>query len=713
MNKQFVPFLPPWAETGLQPAFYDVESGTVLQQVSRMYAKVNQLIRNFNDLSKETKDTVEEYIAKFIELKDFVDDYFDNLDVQEEINNKLDEMLEDGSLQDLVNEYLETLTKSVDYIFPKNWDGNSGDANLIIGYGKNILIDTYRASLKSDLYQMLSDNGVTHIDYLILTHYHDDHIGNAVNLINDGYVDSYSYVFIPPDCQQIIDSPELTATKNAIIVALQSHNVPYSIPAEESVLSIDDEFSIEFYNTDSAVLSAYSNYNDCSTMCLVKHLDKLSFYTGDCLGSSLNRAYNNGFVNKHIDLYKIQHHGIGQDLMFFDGLNALRPTYAYQPSFIKDFVRDIYSNNITTAFLKGIGTHIYSSHLNRDYIKFQSFNNTFSVLQGKETPQGANNNYVTGNMEVLYVDASTTGTYQDGTQAYPFLDLPQAIGSAIKKNIGRVHIILDEGQYCVSDTSETAWNTLNKAYGLYLLIDKKADALTENVVINNDFILRDCDVEIKDVTLKNNAYVQYNFEVTNCNIKLTNCVLDGSGFTDDVPNGIYETDSHIVLDGCTASGYNLLITGHGGNHVIKNCTFSDITTVDYQRGGLSLANSNTYSTVTNHYQISEGGIRLPKWIKLYGDTSVTSGTIALSEACNHFNKLLVISGAVGAGTVFGDEVYSFYPDTIGKNSKINVKTVDGGYELLTSADGLSVTLTNTGGGTAPIRRIYGCREYLD
>ena len=107
MNKLFVPFLPPWAETGLQPAFYDLESGTVLQQVSRMYAKVNQLIRNFNDLSKETKDTVEEYIAKFIELKDFVDDYFDNLDVQEEVNNKIDAMAEDGTLAELLNSYVD------------------------------------------------------------------------------------------------------------------------------------------------------------------------------------------------------------------------------------------------------------------------------------------------------------------------------------------------------------------------------------------------------------------------------------------------------------------------------------------------------------------------------------------------------------------------------------------------------------------------------
>lgn len=118
MNKIFAPFLPPWAETGLQPAFYDVESGTVLQQTARMYNKVNQLTRLFNEFSeatseevnafeREVNDTVAEYIEKFTELKDFVDDYFDNLDVQEEINNKLDAMAESGELQEMIEAYLQ------------------------------------------------------------------------------------------------------------------------------------------------------------------------------------------------------------------------------------------------------------------------------------------------------------------------------------------------------------------------------------------------------------------------------------------------------------------------------------------------------------------------------------------------------------------------------------------------------------------------------
>ena len=108
MENIFVEFLPPWVETGLQPAFYDKESGTVLQQTARMYARVNMLIRMFNKLSKQTKETVEDYIAKFNELYNYVHDYFDNLDVQEEINNKLDAMVEDGTLQEIITTYIQS-----------------------------------------------------------------------------------------------------------------------------------------------------------------------------------------------------------------------------------------------------------------------------------------------------------------------------------------------------------------------------------------------------------------------------------------------------------------------------------------------------------------------------------------------------------------------------------------------------------------------------
>ncbi len=119
MQNIFIELLPPWVETGLQPAFYDKESGTVLQQVSRMWAKMIQLGQAFNTFSEDTatfvnefvddtNKTINDYIDKFNDLHDYVEDYFDNLDVQEEINNKLDEMAGDGTLQELIASYLQS-----------------------------------------------------------------------------------------------------------------------------------------------------------------------------------------------------------------------------------------------------------------------------------------------------------------------------------------------------------------------------------------------------------------------------------------------------------------------------------------------------------------------------------------------------------------------------------------------------------------------------
>ena len=52
-------------------------------------------------------EAVTELQEKYIELKDYVDNYFDNLDVQTEIDNKLDDMAESGELAEIIAAYLE------------------------------------------------------------------------------------------------------------------------------------------------------------------------------------------------------------------------------------------------------------------------------------------------------------------------------------------------------------------------------------------------------------------------------------------------------------------------------------------------------------------------------------------------------------------------------------------------------------------------------
>ena len=55
----------------------------------------------------------------YVELKDYVDNYFTNLDVQEEINNKLDELVENGTLTNLINNNFENNYKLDNIILNK------------------------------------------------------------------------------------------------------------------------------------------------------------------------------------------------------------------------------------------------------------------------------------------------------------------------------------------------------------------------------------------------------------------------------------------------------------------------------------------------------------------------------------------------------------------------------------------------------------------
>ena len=67
---------------------------------------VNYLANNVIPAVNTNSEAVKELQDKYIELKNYVDNYFENLDVQEEVNNKLDEMADNGQLTDIIAQYL-------------------------------------------------------------------------------------------------------------------------------------------------------------------------------------------------------------------------------------------------------------------------------------------------------------------------------------------------------------------------------------------------------------------------------------------------------------------------------------------------------------------------------------------------------------------------------------------------------------------------------
>ena len=79
----------------------DFDQLTAYGLFCRLADKMNEVVANNNNLN----DDMLLYIQKFNQLKAFVEDYFENLDVQDEIDNKLDEMAENGTLAEIIEDY--------------------------------------------------------------------------------------------------------------------------------------------------------------------------------------------------------------------------------------------------------------------------------------------------------------------------------------------------------------------------------------------------------------------------------------------------------------------------------------------------------------------------------------------------------------------------------------------------------------------------------
>lgn len=84
------------------PSVYD-NTLTYYEELTKLIAYLEQMV--VPQVNKNTAD-IAAYADGLKELKDYVDHYFDNLDVQEEINNKLDDMAEGGQLATIIAQFL-------------------------------------------------------------------------------------------------------------------------------------------------------------------------------------------------------------------------------------------------------------------------------------------------------------------------------------------------------------------------------------------------------------------------------------------------------------------------------------------------------------------------------------------------------------------------------------------------------------------------------
>ena len=80
----------------------DFDALTEWQLFCKLGKEMNKIINSENTLGTQ----METITNAFIELQNYVNNYFENLDVQDEINNKLNEMAENGTLENIISNFL-------------------------------------------------------------------------------------------------------------------------------------------------------------------------------------------------------------------------------------------------------------------------------------------------------------------------------------------------------------------------------------------------------------------------------------------------------------------------------------------------------------------------------------------------------------------------------------------------------------------------------
>ena len=173
------------------------------------------------------------------------------------------------------------------------FDVGEGDSYLIKypNNKANILIDTgfneYR--MKNEIISYLKSIGIRKLDYLIITHGDEDHMGEAITLVNNFKVDKV-----------IFNIGEYQTLEKELIKVLDKKNIKYYNNLKQ--LNID-KYKLYFLNT-----KIYDNENDNSNVIYFSYKNFKFLFMGD---ASVKREMD--ILDKYnlinIDLLKVGHHG--------------------------------------------------------------------------------------------------------------------------------------------------------------------------------------------------------------------------------------------------------------------------------------------------------------------------------------------------------------------------------------------------------------------
>ena len=253
---------------------------------------------------------------------------------------------------------------SDDYI--KIIDVGQGDSILIHSNGCTSLFDTGPVDTSNDICLDLEKQGIKHIDAMLITHLHMDHVGGLVKII-----ESYSIGnLIIPD---LLNNAEgLPAAKNAKQAVVNSNGGVYTAIGGMN-LNIG-----EFEITVLAYYNSLSDENNRSIIAMAE-IDDIKFLLMGDAEKEAENAMLDDRINIDCDVLKVAHHGSNTSSQN-DFIRKASPKYAV----ISVGEDNTYSHphKDTTETLKKNGVTVYRTDRDGD-VTFYIENGIMTVATEK------------------------------------------------------------------------------------------------------------------------------------------------------------------------------------------------------------------------------------------------------------------------------------------------------------------------------------------
>ncbi|WP_252247829.1 ComEC/Rec2 family competence protein [Clostridium sp. ZS6] len=189
-------------------------------------------------------------------------------------------------------------------------DVGQGDSELIQIGDKNILIDAGCNDSKALNY--LKSSGINKLDYIIVTHPHEDHIGGMATIINTFDIGEFY-------------APKVTHTTRTfenMVKALQNKGVKIIAPKVGDTLTIGNA-TMQFLAPNS---DKYEELNNYSIVTRLKYGNKAFIFTGDAESLSEGEILSKQ-LDIQADVLKLGHHG-SYSSTSNEFLNKVNPKYA-------------------------------------------------------------------------------------------------------------------------------------------------------------------------------------------------------------------------------------------------------------------------------------------------------------------------------------------------------------------------------------------------